>query len=106
AAQKHRLRFRRFSMVQTHLDKKAANLRLENRMDSGLFSREHLLQSAYSAARDHVQVTVVDGTAGYGAGLVIVRNEREVQRLFPGRIQIVRILFGRLDGLSQSINLS
>jgi hypothetical protein len=77
-------------MVQIHLDKKAANLRFENRMDSSLFAREHLLQSAHSAAHDHVQVTVVDGTTGYGASPIIVRDEGEVQRLFPGRIQVIR----------------
>jgi len=87
-------------MVQIHLDKETANLGLENRMDRGLFAREYLLQSAHFAARDHVQVTVVDWTAGYRAGLVVVRNEGEVQRLFPGRIQVIRTLFGGLDGLS------
>jgi len=93
-------------VVQIHLDQEAANVGLEDRMDGVFLAGEDLLHRTDFPARDHIEVAVVDRAPGHRIGLVVVRNESEVQGLAPNRIQVVRTFFGGGDGLPQAVDLT
>src|ERR1700688_3068859 len=94
AAEEHGLGFRRIGAVEIHLHQETANKGFENRMSGGLFARENLFDGADLVAGNHIEVAVVNRTAGHSAGLVVVGDESEVQRLAASGVQIIGRLFG------------
>src|SRR5579863_4204279 len=92
-------------MVKIHLNKEAADVGLENRMNRDFFALEYLTDRANLPARDHIQITVVDRCSSHGASLVVVRHESEIEPLTSRGVQIVRTLLRCGNSLAQAIYL-
>src|SRR5580692_8586717 len=103
--QEHSFRFRRFRMIELHLDHEAADVGPENWMDGMFFSREYLLHRAHLPAQNHVQVAVIDGRARGSAALIVVGHKSEVHGGSSRDAQIVRRLLGRGDRLFEPSDL-
>src|ERR1700679_3088957 len=93
-------------MGESHLDGEAAHLGLEDGMRDVFFAEKYLLHRAYLAAEDHIEVAVVNWRSNLGAGLIVVRDEGEVEPVVAGGIEIVRTLFGGSDGAAQPVDLA
>ncbi len=72
-----------FRMLEIHLHQESSNVGLEDGMNGGLFAREYLVHCADSEGTQHIQIAVVNRTPGHRAGLVVIRDKSEVQRLAP-----------------------
>ena len=93
-------------MGEIHLDHEATNLGFEDGMHDVLFAKKYLLHRPDFATRDHIQVAVIDWRPDCCTGLIVIRNEGEVEPARASGIQVIGALLGSGDRGAQTIDLA